>query len=686
MNRPRRFVATVLFTDIVGSTETAQRLGDRAWRSVLSQHHALVRKELHRYHGEEIATAGDGFLAVFDSPALALLCAAAIRDAVRELGLEIRAGIHHGEIQREPGTVGGIAVHIGARVSGLAGANEIFVSGTVRDSVHGAGFEFEDCGEKEIKGVTGLWHLYTLAGAPEHLEDELLASGRTRSRLRGLTLASAGIATLVASFGFLVLRHVGNGNEASSAPDRSIAVLPFELRSTNQDDVFFAGGMHDDLLTQLAQIDSLKVISRTSVVGYAGTTKPVPQIGEELGVATVLEGAVQRSGDRIRLTVQLIDARRDGHLWAANYDEVLTASNLFNIQTDLAKRIAGALRARLRTDRESQRGGQPTESLEAYLHWARGILIARSKTDLALSGVEAAEREFRLAIQADSAYALPWAELASAEWTSWYLGNRPAEVAFPAARSAVDRALALEPDLALAHAVSGLLYMSQWRFDDAEAAYLRAIGLAPGLALVHQEYSFLLVHLERFEEAEAEARRAVELDPRSGRQVRQLGWVRWARGDWDGAIQEAERALEIEPELADAYSLMGMAYGRTGDHTAAIQAIETGRRLDPGGSFWTVELATAHARAGDDAEALRLLEDVPADASGYMLVWVAVVHATLGNPDKAFALLDRLVQEDPYQLIFLGFDRDFDSIRDDPRFEDVRRRAHAEVMRRNQTY
>ena len=152
MSPSRRSVATVLFTDIVGSTETAQLLGDRRWRDVLAQHHAFVRNELRRHQGKEIATAGDGFLAVFASPALALLSAAAIRDAVRELGLEIRTGIHHGEIQRDTGTVGGIAVHIGARVAALAGAGEIFVSSTVRDAVQGAGFEFDDQGEKSSRG------------------------------------------------------------------------------------------------------------------------------------------------------------------------------------------------------------------------------------------------------------------------------------------------------------------------------------------------------------------------------------------------------------------------------------------------------------------------------------------------------------------------------------------------------
>lgn len=696
MSPSRRSVATVLFTDIVGSTETAQRLGDRRWRDVLAQHHAAVRNELRRYQGQEIATAGDGFLAVFASPALALLCAVAIRDSVRELALEIRTGVHHGEIQRDTGTVGGIAVHIGARVASLSGAGEILVSGTVRDAVQGAGFEFEDRGEKELKGVAGPWHLYALTGAPENLEDELLATPPGSSPIRRLIMPGLAIVAVASVLGFLLLQPGGDSSEATppsgtdslgaahSPIDRSIAVLPFDLRSSNEDDAFFAQGMHDDLLTQLAQIDSLKVISRTSVERYAGTTTPVRQIGEELDVATVLEGAVQRSGDRIRLNVQLIDARRDEHLWAASYDEELTAANLFKIQTDLARRIAGALRAQLRSDAETRMGAQPTESLEAYLHMHRGLRALQS--GLSRSSKDMAAREFRDAIQADSTYALPWVGLAWYESDNWWLGYSAAEQAFPAARSAIDRALALDPQLAAGHMISGKLYRDQWRFDEAERSYLRAIDLAPSSAPIHGGYRDLLVYLERFEEAETEARRAIELDPMSAIQIRQLSWVLWAQGDWDGAIREARRTLKIDPQHAGAYSIMGYAYGKKGDHAAAIEAIETGRRVDPTGPFWMVELANAHARAGDRAEALRLLQTVPPDASGYILIWVAIVHGTLGDSDQAFAVLDRLVREDPYQLLFLGFDRDFDPIRDDPRFEEVRRRAREEVMRRNQTY
>jgi tetratricopeptide (TPR) repeat protein len=206
------------------------------------------------------------------------------------------------------------------------------------------------------------------------------------------------------------------------------------------------------------------------------------------------------------------------------------------------------------------------------------------------------------------------------------------------------------------------------------------------LSTVHSEYSQLLSILERFEEAEVEAGRAIELDPWDSGLIENLGWVRWSQKDWNGAIREARRAIEVDPDNPYPYLLLGNALGRRGDHPAAFEAFEAGRQRSPTDPLWTVALANAHAKAGDRSDALRLLDRMPPDPSSWMLIQVAEVYGTLGDADRAFALLDSLAREDPYQLVILGSDRDADPIREDPRFEDVRRRAREEIMRRNQTY
>ena len=159
---PDRVLATVLFTDVVGSTETANRVGDRAWRSLLDRHHQVIRRELERWRGREVDTAGDGFLATFDGPARGIRCAVAATEGVRDLGLEIRAGLHTGEVEIADGNVRGIAVHIGSRVSGLAGPGEVLVSRTVADLVAGSGIVLAERGEHELKGVPGRWLVYAV--------------------------------------------------------------------------------------------------------------------------------------------------------------------------------------------------------------------------------------------------------------------------------------------------------------------------------------------------------------------------------------------------------------------------------------------------------------------------------------------------------------------------------------------
>ena len=175
----RRSPATVLFTDIVGSTERAAELGDRRWRALLRDHHTLVRRELSKHGGREVATAGDGFLALFDNTSDAIIAACAIRDAVRTLGLEIRAGLHAGQVEREEESVGGIAVHIGARVAALAAPGEVLVSSTVHDLEHGSGFGFVERGTHELKGVPGQWRVFGVTSCPAVMPD------RTRRGLSG---------------------------------------------------------------------------------------------------------------------------------------------------------------------------------------------------------------------------------------------------------------------------------------------------------------------------------------------------------------------------------------------------------------------------------------------------------------------------------------------------------------------
>jgi TolB-like protein len=303
---------------------------------------------------------------------------------------------------------------------------------------------------------------------------------------------------------------------ADSSPaisPKSIAVLPFENRSRNEDDEFFVAGVHDDLLTNLARIGSLKVISRTSVSKYKETEKTIPEIAVELGVATVMEGAVQRSGDTIRINVQLIDAQTDEHLWAEIFDREMTANNLFAIQTEISERIAEALKTTLSPAEQERISDRPTENLAAYNAFLRGRLLqsARNSKDLDTAAIE-----FGRAVDLDPEFALAWVGVADTALLRVGYSNLGRVEAQEIREEAVAKALELNSQLGEAHLSQAMLHRDHERWEEAEVSFLKALELSPNYARAYQWYAdFVAIWPSRTRESLRLTRQAVELDPLS---------------------------------------------------------------------------------------------------------------------------------------------------------------------------
>jgi len=279
------------------------------------------------------------------------------------------------------------------------------------------------------------------------------------------TMNAAIIGLLVLALGVSITFNVtgvrgGTAPAVASVPHDSIAVLPFSSRSTEEENQYFADGIHDDILTRLADVESLRVISRTSVNEYRDTTKNMRQIGRELGVATIVEGAVQRSGNQVRVTVQLIDAATDEHIWASTYDEALTIQNVFEIQSEISSRIASSLRAALTPAEELRLATIPTDSIEAYAEYVKG---RANLAERSFESLNEARGQFENAIELDPDYAQAHAALAQTVLVT--LSNHkaitPSET-FSVAASSIGKAMAVDPQLAEAYAVRGLLEMMQW--------------------------------------------------------------------------------------------------------------------------------------------------------------------------------------------------------------------------------
>ena len=442
----------------------------------------------------------------------------------------------------------------------------------------------------------------------------------------------------------------------------SLAVLPFANRSADPENEYFTDGVHDDILTELSRLDDLKLISRTSVMRYRDTDISIREIGRELEVATVLEGSVQRSGDRVRITVQLIDAETDDHLWAETYDEELTAANIFAIQSDVARQIVEALEATLVAGEPTEARRPPTESLEAYdklieariLLASRGIAAMFQSVDL-----------FREAIALDSMYAAAYTGLAEAHLILYSWDQLTLDEIDPVVKSSLDRALALDPLRGEVHNSRALYLRNLGRLDEAEREWKKAIELAPGHANAHHWFGIMLWELGRYEESRIEMRRALALDPLSRIINTNVGLGLYFARDYQAAIAQYERSLERFPDWDYTWLVLSFALSANDQHEEAIQAARKAVEFESGQpGNWAAGLARALALAGDEDEARRVLEAV-ADADPMR---IAMARVALGDTEEAFRLLEVALDVGSPFLSELG-DPAYDQIRDDPRFQ-----------------
>jgi TolB-like protein len=404
---------------------------------------------------------------------------------------------------------------------------------------------------------------------------------------------------------FLVDKFVGVGEEpptgvAVSEDRKSIAVLPFANRSASEEDAFFVDGLHDDLLTHISKIGSIKTISRTSVMQYRDTNKTIPQIAKELGVATIMEGGVQRAGDTIRINVQLIDAATDEHLWAQTYDRQLTAASIFAIQSEIATAIAKELRATLSLDEQQRLATVPTESLPALEAYFLGKQrMATRVTDDLTEAVDL----FQRAIELDPDFALAYVGLADSSHILLMRGGVSSDEMNTKSELAINKALELDDRLGEAYASLGLL-KTDIDNESAEAAYKRALELNPSYASAHQWYSMLLGNLGRREEELAHIQIAVELDPLSAVINHNLASTYISLGRFDEAMAQFKRNIAVNPTFPGTYDGIGSLYRRVyGKLDKAVPWYEKVIASDPGNSNGLATLGQLVLDLGDDEQA-----------------------------------------------------------------------------------
>jgi len=444
---------------------------------------------------------------------------------------------------------------------------------------------------------------------------------------------------------------------AASADERpSIAVLPFENRSDQQQDAFFVDGIHDDILTQLSKVGALKVISRTSVERFRDTELSTKAIAEQLGVKSILEGGVQRAGDRVRINVQLIDATNDAHLWAENYDRELTAANIFAIQSEVAAAIAGALKATLTAGERVRVNAVPTQNIEAWENYQLGRQRLAKRTS---TGLTEAERYFQKAIELDPDFALAHSGLADSLALSVEYTDVPRAATLERAQAAVDAALKLESGLADAWASAGLIAGYRRQDDRAQELYRRAIELNPSHAMALKWYGQLQINQGKIDDGTTYLERAAGVDPLSPIIQANLGHALEAQGRFEDAARRYRRAIEIDPQMPGSYSdLAFLAAKAKGDFVTAVPLAEHAVVLDPDSPDWL--LMWLYWSLGDDASRDQLLRQAEErwPESTDVNVWRALRDLQVGDRSGAERHARRALDADPHEggaLVLLDF-------------------------------
>ena len=628
-----------MFTDMVGYTALTQSNEELAM-DVLERHNRLLRPIFPKFHGREVKTIGDSFLVEFESALDATRCAVEIQRFLHDYNLSsrdewkitLRIGLHIGDVIHQGNDVLGDAVNIASRLQPLAEPEGVCISdqvyGQVRNKIP---LSLVKLAPQELKNVRFPVDLYRVV-MPWEKEPTLPPS--------------------------------------PEGGENRIAVLPFTNMSPDPQDEFFADGITEEVISTASKIKGLSVISRTSVMRYKQTSKGTVEIGRELGATKLLEGSVRKSGNRLRITAQLIDARNDEHLWAETYDRDL--KDVFEIQSEIAEKVARSMEAKLmRQDKDEIRKGL-TKSSEAHLAYLKGLHFMNRG---AIDAYPKATKHLEGAIAADPNFALAYAALA--DCYIYQAGQyMPAKSAVPKAKALASKAIELDDNLAEGHTSLGNLLMQfEWDWEGADRELGRAIELNPNYSNAHLWRGIFLALVLRPEEGVRELEKAEELDPLSPLIKMNHGLLLYYARRYDDALSKLRESKELEEEDELTHMMLGLTYDAKSMHEVAIKEIKNGLSLGEyadllGALGYSCGLA---GRRGEALEALGRLNALGEKALN-PLTNAAIIHVGLGEFDKAIDLMEKAVAAREEWLALTCQSPYYDPIRSDPRFGSIVRR------------
>jgi adenylate cyclase len=641
LSQGQRRLAAIMFTDMVGYTALGQR-NESLSLALVEEQRKLVRPILSRHNGREIKTIGDAFLVEFPNALDAVRCAYDIQRATRELNislqpeqrLHLRIGVHDGDVIESEGDISGDTVNVASRIEPLAEDGGVCLSRQVYDHVQNKlELRFESLGQKYLKNVIKPLELYKIIFPWDE-------PGKTTS--------------------------------TPQLDKRRIVILPLASFSPDKNDEYLADGMTEELISSVSSITELTVIARTSAMSYKGTNKKAKEIGTELEAGTVLDGSVRKAGNRLRVTVQLMDVGSQANLWGRSYDR--DSSDLFAVQSEIAKEVAGVLKVQMLPSVERHLEKRPTSNTEAYTLYLKGRQYWRERTK---EGNDKAVELLQKATTLDPKFALAYAALADC-----YIiyGNRQWRLptdAFPRAKEYALKAIELDPLIAEAHtALAAVKATHEYDWRGGEAELKRAIELNPSYAIAHLWYSLQLGIQGRLEESYDEIRVASLLDPHSRVVRSNLAGTLLDLGRVKEAIEHFEKLVESDPAFPPAHASLAGAYYSDSRVDEAIREMRTAVALSGDDTSFQCQLASMLGFAGQKDEANEMIAKMEEiSRTDYVdKASVALALFSVGRVDEAFGYLEGSYKDRSDSILFFRQDPLFAKWREDPRWISIDRR------------
>jgi TolB-like protein/Tfp pilus assembly protein PilF len=616
-----RRLAAIMFTDMVGYTALGQKNESLAL-SLVEEQRKLLRPIFARHKGKEVKTVGDAFLVEFQSALDAVRCAYDVQRATREFNLSrpgeekmmLRIGVHLGDVVESNGDISGDAVNIASRIEPLAEDGGACLTQQVYDQVRNK-FELplESLGAKSLKNVSELVEVYKMV------------MPWTESK----------------------------ATPRAQLDKRRIAVLPFTNISPDSQDEYFADGMTEELISTISNMHDLSVISRTSAMRYKGGAKTVAEIGKELNVGTVLEGSVRKSGNRVRISTQLIEVQSDRPMWSQTYEKELL--DVFAIQSDVAHKVARALKVQMLTKEKVRIEKKMTANAEAYTQYIKGRLYWNQRSQ---EGLNRAIDYFNLVVKKDPNYALAYSGLADCHAILAVYGYDSPREAFAISKELATKAVELDDSLAEVHTSLAYAYAgNDWDWTRAEEEYQVAISLNPNYATTSHWYAIFLATRGRMDEAIERITHAQELDPYSAIINVNVGSILMLAGRGDQAIEQYHKALAIDPDFAFGHIFLGQAYLRSNMKDQAIAEIQKAVTLS-GSTLARANLAYAYGVSGMKDRAKEVLSGlIESSKKDYVSPFVlAIIYAGMGEEEGVLACLEKAREEHhsiPTNLFFV---------------------------------